>query len=86
MNGGVAQSVGNLGEIHVLFPNHFFGPYDFHMRKIFNDTAAAFTAEQLLKLGSANQIIPADFIQRKVLRETGFHVSMNAAERLIVLF
>ena len=86
MNRGITQRISNLGEIHVLFPNHFFGPSDFHAGEIFNDTAAAAAVEQLLELRSTNQIVPADLFQSETLRNTGFHIGMNVAESLVILF
>ena len=50
VNGIIPQKVSNLSKIHVFFPNQFFRPGDFHPGKILDNAAAAFTAEQVLKL------------------------------------
>lgn len=63
VDGSITQRIGNLGEIHVLFPDHLFGTSDFHTGEIFHNAAVAFVAEKFLKLGNSNHVIMADLFQ-----------------------
>ena len=85
MDGGVAQIVGNLGEIHVFLPDQLFGAPDFHLGEIVNNTAPAFSAEQFLKLGRAHQVVVADLFNGERLGQVQFHVIFQTFDQFVVL-
>ena len=48
VDGIVAQIIGNLGKIHLPFPDQAFGGIDFHQGKIIDDPIACIIPEKLL--------------------------------------
>ena len=60
MNGRITKLLCNLGEIHVSCTDQLFGSVDLECREIFNNAEVALLLENLLKLRTTNQIIPAD--------------------------
>ena len=65
MDGGIAQKVRDLCEVHVIFPDQLSGKIDLHMRKKVDHSAAVFLTEDFLKLGSSDEIVMADCFKGK---------------------
>ena len=66
MDGGVPQGFGDLGEVHPAGADHLFGRVDLHVGKVFDHAQGGFLLEQLLELGAADQVVPADLFDGDV--------------------
>lgn len=84
MNGRISETLGNLCEVHMVGADHLLGGIDLHCGEIVDDPLSAFVAKELLKLGTANQIVSADLFYCNVGRNMLFQIIDHAVENLTV--
>ena len=77
MDGGIAEPVGNLGEIQLVGADKLFGSINFHPGKKFNDSAMMNFLKKPLQLGAADQGVLADFFNCQLFGDMFFHVADN---------
>ena len=63
-----------LGEIIMVFTDHLLGQIHLHPGEIFNSAVAASAPEQLLELGAAYGIAPAQLFDGQGLIDMGLHI------------
>ena len=86
MNGCIADEIGYLGKVVVVFPNQLFGKFYFQAGEIVNDPALVIFPEQLLQLGTPDEIVPADTVNGKVFPDMLFQISSNPVIKHVVIF
>ena len=84
MDGLKAQPGGDLGEIEPPFPDHTPGGLYFQPAEILHHPAAGVAVEQLLQLAAANEVVPADLLQSKILLHPLFHVAQHTVQVVIL--
>lgn len=86
MDRRIAQFFGNLGEVHLVCTHKLFCSVNFHAGKIFNDSKTALLLENLLEMGAADHIIPADLLEGQMLVQMLFQIPGNKGKNLLVTF
>ena len=84
MDGGEAERVCDLGEIIMVFTDHLLGQIHLHPGEIFNSAVAASAPEQLLELGAAYGITPAQLFDGQGLIDMGLHIFQYLREKFAV--
>ena len=71
MDRGVTQLLRDLSEVHFVGPDQLLGRVDFHQGKILDDPKSALLPEDLLELGTADEIFPAHLLDGNVAAQVG---------------
>ena len=85
MDGGVAQKICNLGEIHLAVADELLCRIYFHQVEAFHYTAAPVFPEQLFKLRDADQIVPADLPHGQLAGDVSVQIGQNIAENCVMI-
>ncbi len=86
MNGRIAKLFGDLCEIQPVHPYHFLCRVDLHQGEILDDPKAAAVFEDLLKLGSADQVSAADLVDGDGCVDMDFQIFRDPVEDLSIAF
>ena len=84
MDGGVAQLLGDLGEIHLVCPDQLLGRVDLHQREILDDAKSALFPEDLLELGAADEVFPAHLLDGDMQAQMRLQIIHHPVEQLDV--
>ena len=74
MNGGIAQELGNLGKILIFLPDQFLGILHFHLGEKVDHSAVMLLPEDLLQLGTPDQVFPADVFDGHITADMCFQI------------
>ena len=77
MNGRIAQEIGDLCKIQLIFPDKLFCKFYLHICKKFDDPTLVLFSEKLLKLGTSNEIVVTDVFYRNKFPDMFLQIKNN---------
>ena len=75
LNRAESETSGNLSKIKLILPDHLSGCVDFEFVEVIYDAAAGAFVEGLFQLGTTNEIVPADLLNRQILVQMLLQIS-----------
>ena len=77
MDGGIAESIRNLGKVCLFLSDHLFCLLNLQIRKVMDHPAVLFFLKELLQLGFSDKICLADLIKGQLAVQMIFHIQKD---------